>query len=290
VRLVIAHELEPFRGIVFVSRANQAAAFDRISRSSLSWRFSRRSRLSSSRSAVVRPPSPRPALRSDCANQFLIDCAVGSNSRASSSGDRPARTSSTIWRRNSGGEAALVLPIVDSSNPNSPVSTKPGQLHLHAHLIPSCPHQGPGLRLAFGADSAWGWASGDGASPARVRQADRRSQRRQLVRLSFARAKKLARAAECLVYSLTPSGFWAENHPKIGVSSASCGSKMPEETFSRRSPVGEWSRGARSMPRVFGRGSRSQPAALVSDRDPAHLFLFKLPPFVARWSSASHSV
>src|SRR5262252_1645057 len=44
VRLVIAHELEPFRGIVFVSRANQAAAFDRISRSSLSWRFSRRSR------------------------------------------------------------------------------------------------------------------------------------------------------------------------------------------------------------------------------------------------------
>src|SRR5262249_51901846 len=97
VRLVIAHELEPFRGIVFVSRANQAAAFDRISRSSLS------SRLSSSRSAVVRPPSPRPALRSHCPNQFLIDCAVGSNSRASSSGDRPARTSSTIWRRNSGG-------------------------------------------------------------------------------------------------------------------------------------------------------------------------------------------
>src|SRR5215831_4909636 len=78
-------------------------AFDRISRSSLSWRFSRRSRLSSSRSAVVRPPSPRPALRSDRANQFLIDCAVGANSRASSSGERPARTRSTIWRRNSGG-------------------------------------------------------------------------------------------------------------------------------------------------------------------------------------------
>jgi len=29
---------------------------------------------------------------------------------------------------------------------------------------------------------------------------------------------------------------------------------------------------ARSMPRVFGRGSRSQPAALVSDRDDAALF------------------
>src|SRR5215467_1756609 len=59
VRLVIAHELKPLRGIVFVSRANQAAAFDRISRSSLSWRFSRRSRLSSSRSAVATLPSVR---------------------------------------------------------------------------------------------------------------------------------------------------------------------------------------------------------------------------------------
>ena len=32
----LAHELEPLDGIAFVSRANQAAAFDRISRSSLS--------------------------------------------------------------------------------------------------------------------------------------------------------------------------------------------------------------------------------------------------------------
>ena len=32
----LAHELEPFDGIAFVSRANQAAAFDRISRSTLS--------------------------------------------------------------------------------------------------------------------------------------------------------------------------------------------------------------------------------------------------------------
>ena len=77
--LVIAHEAEPFAGIAFVSRANQAAAFERISRSNRSWRFSRRSRWSSSRSAVVRPPSPRPALRADCATQFRIDCAVGSN-------------------------------------------------------------------------------------------------------------------------------------------------------------------------------------------------------------------
>ena len=92
VRLVVAHEPEPFAGIAFVSRANQAAAFERISRSSRSWRFSRRSRQSSSRSAVVR--LPRPASLSLCATQFLIDCAVGSNSRASSSGVRPVRTSS----------------------------------------------------------------------------------------------------------------------------------------------------------------------------------------------------
>jgi hypothetical protein len=73
---VPAHEPEPFAGIAFVSRANQAAAFQRISRSSRSWRFSRRSRLSSSRPPVVRPPLPRPALHSLCATQFLIDCAV----------------------------------------------------------------------------------------------------------------------------------------------------------------------------------------------------------------------
>jgi hypothetical protein len=35
-RLVIAHEPEPFAGIAFVSRANQAAAFERMSRSSRS--------------------------------------------------------------------------------------------------------------------------------------------------------------------------------------------------------------------------------------------------------------
>ena len=42
--------------------------------------------------------------------------AIAVPARASSSGERPARTRSTIWRRNSGGYAALVLPIVDSSN------------------------------------------------------------------------------------------------------------------------------------------------------------------------------
>src|SRR5215813_11376164 len=89
-----------------------------------------------------------------------------------------------------------------------------------------------------------------------------------------ARAKKLARAAECLVHFLTPSGVLAENHPKnrgfVGIlRGQKClkrGQKCLRRRFSRRSPVGEWSRGARSMPRVFGRGSRRQPAALVSDQ------------------------
>src|SRR5215467_3973424 len=60
-----------------------------------------------------------------------------------------------------------------------------------------------------------------------------------------ARAKKLARAAECLVYSLTPSGVLAENHPKNrGFVGILRGQKCPKRRFSRRSPVGEWSRGA----------------------------------------------
>src|SRR5262249_62361642 len=111
-----AHERELCDGIVFVSRAKQAAAFERISVASLSWRFSRRSWVSSSRSAVVSPLPPRPASHSAWPTQFLIDCAVGSNSCASSSGERPARTSSTIWQRNSGGEGGLVFALVDSLN------------------------------------------------------------------------------------------------------------------------------------------------------------------------------
>ena len=53
--LVAPHELESFGGIEPVSRANQAAAFFKISRSSRRTLFSRRSRRSSSRSSVVRP-------------------------------------------------------------------------------------------------------------------------------------------------------------------------------------------------------------------------------------------
>ena len=97
--LVRAHEFEDPDGIAPVSRANQAAARERISRSSRSCLFSRRSRANSSRSAAASPSpfsSRRPSLRSACATHWQIDCAVGSNSRASSVGSRPARTNSTI--------------------------------------------------------------------------------------------------------------------------------------------------------------------------------------------------
>ncbi|TDD24764.1 CPBP family intramembrane glutamic endopeptidase [Nonomuraea diastatica] len=53
-------------------------------------------------SALV-SPSWRPSSRSAWRTQVRIDCAEGWNSLASSSGVRPARTSSTVCRRNSGG-------------------------------------------------------------------------------------------------------------------------------------------------------------------------------------------
>ena len=109
--------------------------------------------------------------------------------------------------------------------------------------------------------------------PLRTRMLQRSANSRWRALSPHARAKKLARAAECLVYSLTPSGVLAENHPKNrGFVGILRGQKRLRRRFLRRSPVGEWSCGARSMPRVFGRGSRSQPAALVSDRDDAALF------------------
>ena len=53
--LVRFHELEDSGGVESVSRANQAVAFAKISRSCLSRRFSRRNCLSSSRSSDVSP-------------------------------------------------------------------------------------------------------------------------------------------------------------------------------------------------------------------------------------------
>src|SRR4029078_2921991 len=97
-----------------VSPANQAAAFDRISRSSLSRAFSRRKRASSSRSLLVRPSVRFPSSSSACLTHFRIACDVGSNSFASDSGDRPSRTNRTNATRNSA-EYLFRFPIVDSS-------------------------------------------------------------------------------------------------------------------------------------------------------------------------------
>src|SRR5262249_6084892 len=66
-----------------------------------------------------------------------------------------------------------------------------------------------------------------------------------------------SRGMPCLFLN-TERGF-GENHPKNwGFVGILRGQKCLKRRFSRRSPIGEWSRGARSMPRVFGRGSRSQ--------------------------------
>src|SRR2546425_253628 len=127
--LVCGHELESLDGIVLVSRANQAAAFERIARSSRSCRTSRRSRRTSSRSSVVRPSVRSPASRAACFTQFRIAWAEGSNWRANSSGVRPLRTNSTIRCRNSGAYGRWLFGIVDAPfRPNHGVSTKPGQL------------------------------------------------------------------------------------------------------------------------------------------------------------------
>ncbi len=127
--LIRLHEPEDFFDVVPVSLANQAAAFERISRSIRSCLFSRRSRVSSSRSGVLSPSLRFPASRWACATQFEIDCAAQPNSWASSPGDRPAFTRSTICWRNSGGYGGLVRGIVDSCAKNQ-VSTKAGQLHF----------------------------------------------------------------------------------------------------------------------------------------------------------------
>ena len=130
--LVRAHEPEEPDGSVPVSRANQAAAFDRISRSGRNCLFSRRSRVNSSRSAAVRPgatSSRRPSFRSAWETQARMEWPLGSNSRARSSGLRPARTRSTICRRNSGEYGGRVLGIGSTSGKSFRVSTKPGQSH-----------------------------------------------------------------------------------------------------------------------------------------------------------------
>ena len=74
------------------------------------------------------PSARRPSSRSACTTQLRIACADGSNSRAKSSGVRPARTSSIIWRRYSGAYGGLDLGMMDTSFPKDQVSTKADQL------------------------------------------------------------------------------------------------------------------------------------------------------------------
>ena len=78
---------------------------NRIPRFTRNCGTSRRSRVSSSLSVGPRPaitPSRRSALSSASATHARMEWAVGSSSRARSSGPRLARTRITIWRRNSG--------------------------------------------------------------------------------------------------------------------------------------------------------------------------------------------
>ena len=90
--LMGVHELESRSGIELLSRADQAAAFPRMSRSIRSCRTSRFNWHNSCRSSVVSPSLRTPSSRSACLTQVRIAPAEGSNSRASSSGLRPDRT------------------------------------------------------------------------------------------------------------------------------------------------------------------------------------------------------
>ena len=85
-------------GIESLSRANQAAAFPKISRSILSCRFSLRSLAGSSCSVVVKPPLPRPAFRceSSVPRELKLRREVMYAVRPP-----PDRASSTICCRNS---------------------------------------------------------------------------------------------------------------------------------------------------------------------------------------------
>ena len=137
VGLIPLHEFQPFDGIDPVSRANQAAAFDKISRA-----------------APASCASPAPSAQTRL---------------------RPDRTNSTICRRNSGGYAHLRFDIVDSSFPKDecprngstpllPVwwSLEDHRRHRRSPLIPKIlTHLGlvrPGTGVCTGAasvDSNW---------------------------------------------------------------------------------------------------------------------------------------
>src|SRR6266849_11020944 len=93
--------------------------------------FSRRNRLSSSRSAVVSPSLRRPSSSPACLTHLRIALAEASNSRANCATGRPARANSMIRRQYSGAYGGWVLGIGGLLLPFSPTpSTKAGQLQL----------------------------------------------------------------------------------------------------------------------------------------------------------------
>ncbi len=89
-------KFEDLLGIESISRANQAAAFDKITRSSCK-------RFNSSCSALETPSWRVPLSRAACATQFMMVWAEGSSSRERSNGDWPLCTRSIICCRNSAG-------------------------------------------------------------------------------------------------------------------------------------------------------------------------------------------
>ena len=111
------------------SRANQAAAIFSISRRMA--RSSRKRRISSPASlsclcSAANVSGVRPCSRSARATQFRIACALGSNSRESSSGLFPCRTRSIICRWNSGEYRRPVPLIWPSSRTRSDGLFPPG--------------------------------------------------------------------------------------------------------------------------------------------------------------------
>ncbi len=102
------HDPDITLGIASLSRANQAAARFRMSRSIRSRLFCRCRRSSSIRASVVSPSLRRPSAKSACLTQLRIVCSEGSNSRASDPGLRPAVTNSTICSSYSGGYRPLL--------------------------------------------------------------------------------------------------------------------------------------------------------------------------------------
>src|SRR5215204_4792678 len=122
-----------------LSLAKKAAAFLRISRSSVSVRTSRRNRRNSSRSSQV-SPSRRPSSMSTWRAQLRSDCGETPSSRASTGTDLPLRlSSSTASRRNSNGYGAGMNtdPPCRARRPSDQVSTKPGELQPYANVAPS---------------------------------------------------------------------------------------------------------------------------------------------------------